>query len=67
MGAQTGGLDGNLAIAGVVDEEARKEFIKIDNPNMTKIRKAADTYEKEANSNKARSDTSKKKPSKKPK
>ena len=26
---------------------------------MTKIRKAADTYEKEANSNKVRSDTSK--------
>ena len=49
----------NLAIAGVVDEEARKEFMKIDNPNMTKIRKAADTYEKEANSNKTRADTSK--------
>ena len=49
----------NLAIAGVVDEEARKEFMKIDNPDMTKIRKAADTYEKEANSNKARPDTSK--------
>ena len=29
----------NLAIAGVVDEEARKEFMKIENPNMTKIRK----------------------------
>ena len=42
----------NLAIAGVVDGEARKEFMKIENPNMTKIRKAADTYEKEANSNK---------------
>ena len=49
----------NLAIAGVMDEEARKEFMKIDNPNMTKIRKAADTYEKEANSNKTRADTSK--------
>ena len=48
----------SLAIAGVVDEEARKEFMKIDNPNMTKIRKAADTYEKEANSNKTRSDLS---------
>ena len=33
--------------------------MKIDNPNMTKIRKAADTYEKEANSNKTRADTSK--------
>ena len=40
----------NLAIAGIVDEEAKKEFIKIENPNMTKIRKASDTYEKEANS-----------------
>ena len=40
----------NLAIAGVVDDKARKEFMKIENPNMTKIRKAADTYEKEANS-----------------
>ena len=47
----------NLAIAGVVDEEARKEFMKIDNPNMTKIRKTANTYEKEANSNKARSES----------
>ena len=47
----------NLAIAGVVDEEARKEFMN--NPNMTKIRKAANTYEKEANSNKVRADTSK--------
>ena len=45
----------NLAIAGVVDDEARKEFMKIENPNMTKIRKAADTYEKEANSNKVKS------------
>ena len=49
----------NLAIAGVVDDEARKEFMKIKNPNMTKIRKAADTYEKEANSNKVQTDTSK--------
>ena len=49
----------NLAIAGVVDLEAKKEFMKIENPNMTKIRKAADAYEKEANSNKVRPDTSK--------
>ena len=49
----------NLAIVGVVDEEAKKEFMKIENQNMTKIRKAADTYEKEANSTKVRSDTSK--------
>ena len=39
----------NLAIAGVVDEEANKESMKIENPNMTKIRKAANAYEKEAN------------------
>ena len=49
----------NLAIADVVDDEARKELMKIENPNMTKIRKAADTYEKEANSNKVQTDTSK--------
>ena len=48
----------NLPIAGVVDEEAKKEFMKIKNPNMMKIRKAADTYEKEANSTKMRTDTS---------
>ena len=44
----------NLAIAGVVDEEAKKEFMKIENPNMTKIRKAANAYEKEPNSAKLR-------------
>ena len=49
----------NLAITGVVDEEAKKEFMKTENPNMTKIRKAADTYEKEANSTKVSNDTSK--------
>ena len=49
----------NIAIAGVVDEEAKKEFMNIENPNMTKIRKAANTYEKEANSAKLRTDTSK--------
>ena len=48
----------NIAIAGVVDDEARKEFMKIESPNMTKIRKAADTYEKEVNSNKVRTDAS---------
>ena len=48
-----------LTIAGVVDEEAKKEFMKIENPNMTKIRKAANAYEKEANSAKLRPDTSK--------
>ena len=49
----------NLAITGVVDEEAKKEFMKIENTNMMKIRKAAGTYEKEANSTKVRTDTSK--------
>ena len=49
----------NLAIAGVVDEEAKKEFMKIENPKMTKIQKAGDTYEKEAHITKVRSDTSK--------
>ena len=33
--------------------------MKIENLNMTKIRKAADAYEKEANSTKVRTDTSK--------
>ena len=49
----------NLAFAGVGDEEAKKEFMKIENPNMTKIRKAANAYEKEANSAKLRTETSK--------
>ena len=49
----------NLAIAGVVDEEAKKEFMKIENPNMTKITKATNTYEKESHSAKLRADTSK--------
>ena len=49
----------NLAIAGVVEEEAKKEFMKIENLNMTKIRKAADAYEKEANSTKLCTNTSK--------
>ena len=40
----------NFAIAGVVDEEAKKELMRVENPNMTQIRKAANTYEKEANS-----------------
>ena len=33
----------NLIIAGRVDEEAKKELMKIDNPDMEKIRKAANT------------------------
>ena len=49
----------NLAIAGVVDEEAKKEFMKIKNSNITKIRKAANAYEKEAKSAKLHVDTSK--------
>ena len=48
----------NLAIVGVVDEEAKKEFMKIENPNMNKIRKAANAYKKEANSAKLCADTS---------
>ena len=49
----------NLAIAGIVDEGAKKEFMKIENPNMTKIRKAANAYEKEANSAKLHANNSK--------
>ena len=49
----------NLVIASVVDEEAKKEFMKIENPNMTKIRKAANAYEKEGNSAKLHTNTSK--------
>ena len=48
-----------MAIVGVADKEAKKEFMKIKNPNMKKIRKAANTYEKEATSAKLRTDTSK--------
>ena len=40
----------NLIIAGTVDEEAKKELMKIDNPDMEKVRKAANTHEKQQNS-----------------
>ena len=40
----------NLIIAGTVDEEAKKELMKIDHPDMEKVRRAANTYEKEQNS-----------------
>ena len=49
----------NLAIAGMIDEEAKKEFMKIKNPNMTKISKTASAYKKEANCTKLCADTSK--------
>ena len=40
----------NLIIAGTVDEEAKKELMKINNPDMEKVRKAANAHEKEQNS-----------------
>ena len=43
---------GNLIIAGTVNEEAKKELMKINNLDMEKVRKAANTYEKEQNSSK---------------
>ena len=43
----------NLIIAGTVDEEAKKELMKIDNPDMEKVRKAANTHEKQQNSMKS--------------
>ena len=49
----------NLAIPGRVDKETKKEFTKIENPNMTEIRKAANAYERETNSAKLQSNTSK--------
>ena len=38
----------NLIIAGTIDEEARKELMKIDNPDMEKVRKAANMHERTA-------------------
>ena len=49
----------NLIIAGTVDEEAKKELMKIDNPDMEKVRKAANTHEKQQNSLKSTASTSK--------
>ena len=49
----------NLIIAGTVDEEAKKELMKIDNPDMEKVRKAANVHEKEQNSLKPAARTSK--------
>ena len=40
----------NLILAGTVDDEAKKELMKIDNPDMEKVRKAANTHEKQQNS-----------------
>ena len=48
----------NLIIAGTVDEEAKKELMKIDNPDMEKVRKAANTHEKHQNSMKTTPGTS---------
>ena len=48
----------NLIIAGTVDEEARKELMKIDNPDMEKVRKAANMHERQQNSLKATPSTS---------
>ena len=40
----------NLIIAGTVDEEAKKEIMKINNPDMEKVRKVANAHKKEQNS-----------------
>ena len=48
----------NLIIAGTVDEEAKKEHMKIDNPDMEKMGKAANTHEKQQNSLKPAANTS---------
>ena len=40
----------NLIIAGTIDDKAKKELMKIDNPDMEKVRKAANTHEKQQNS-----------------
>ena len=45
-------------IAGTVDEEARKELMKIDNPDMEKVRKAANMHERQQNSMKSAPSTS---------
>ena len=37
----------NLIIAGTVDKEAKKELMKVNNPDMGKVRKAANMHEKE--------------------
>ena len=48
----------NLIIAGTVNDEAKKELMKIDNPDMEKVRKAANTQEKQQNSLKPATSTS---------
>ena len=48
----------NLIIAGTDDKEAKKELMKIDNPDMEKVRKAANTHEKQQNSLKPATSTS---------
>ena len=49
----------NIIIAGTIDEEAKKELIKIDDPDMEKVRKAANAHEKEQNCLKPAISTSK--------
>ena len=50
----------NLIIARTIDEEAKKELMKIDNPDMEKVRKAANTHKKkQKNSLKPTASTSK--------
>ena len=48
-----------LIIDGTVDNKAKKELMKIDNPDMEKVRKVANAHEKEQNSFKSTSSTSK--------
>ena len=40
----------NLIISGTIDDEAKKELMKIENQDMEKVRKAANTHEKQQNS-----------------
>ena len=49
----------NLIIVGTVSKEAKKELMKIDNPDMEKVRKATNTNEKQQNSLKSTTSTSK--------
>ena len=49
----------NLIIAGTVDKEAKKELMKINNPDMEKVRTAANTHKKQQNSLKPTASTSK--------
>ena len=48
----------NIVIAGTIDDEAKKELMKIGDPDMEKVRKAANTHEKEQNCLKPAANTS---------